>query len=92
MPVKQLQPPEVRARALASQGEGAIRSLNGCHSTGEQPPLCKPLDAFSKIGFVLPLIQLQIVVAFSSIKKIEDRSVSLRSGATLVSVQLVQFG
>ena len=47
---------------------------------------------FSKIGFVLPTIQLQIVVGFSSIEKIEDRSVSLRGGATLVSVQLAQFG
>ena len=52
----------------------------------------KPLDPFRKIGFVLQLIQLKIVVAFSSIRKIEDRSVSLRGGATLVSVQLAQFG
>jgi hypothetical protein len=51
----------------------------------------KPLDKLRKIGFVLRVYSYRLLSAFYSTRKIENRSVSPRSSAALVSVQLTQF-
>lgn len=49
------------------------------------------LDKLRKTGFVLQLTQLWIVSKFYSTKELENRSLSLRSSAALVSVELAQL-
>ena len=51
----------------------------------------KPLDSLRKIGFVLQPAQLWIVFKFYSTRELENRSLSLRSSAALVSVELAQL-
>jgi hypothetical protein len=47
--------------------------------------------SYEKLGSFCGAPQLQIVFKFSSIDKLENRSLSLRSSAALVSVELAQL-